>query len=87
MFQPGSPECQLHNSFCFFFLIFILHWDIAYHIVLVSGTHKAIQLHMYMYLFFFRFFSHIGYYKVLSSILLNFLFLKRFSFTVYYSLT
>ena len=85
MFQPGSPECQLHISF--FFFIFIFHWDIAYYAVLVSGTHKAIQLHMDMYLFFFRFFSHICYYKVLSRILLNFLFLKLFSFTVHYSLT
>ena len=29
---------------------------------------KVIQLHTYMYLFFFKFFSHIGYYRVLSRV-------------------
>ena len=34
-------------------------------VVLVSGV---IQLYIYMYLFFFRFFSHICYYSILSSV-------------------
>ena len=29
---------------------------------------KVIQLHIYMYLFFFKFFSHLGYYRILSSV-------------------
>ena len=29
---------------------------------------KVIQIHTYMYLFFFRFFSHLGYYRILSSV-------------------
>ena len=29
---------------------------------------KVIQLYIYMYLFFFRFSSHIGYYRVLSRV-------------------
>ena len=30
---------------------------------------EVIQLHIYVYLFFFRFFSHIGYYRILSRVL------------------
>ena len=29
---------------------------------------KVVQLHMFMYLFFFKFFSHVGYYRVLSRV-------------------
>ena len=29
---------------------------------------KVIQLYIYMYLFFFKFFSHLGYYRVLSRV-------------------
>ena len=29
---------------------------------------KAIQLYTYMYLFFFKFFSHLGYYRILSRV-------------------
>ena len=33
-----------------------------------QGYSRVIQLYMYTYLFFFRFFSHIGHYRVLSSV-------------------
>ena len=29
---------------------------------------KVIQLYIYMYLFFFKFFSHLGYYRILSRV-------------------
>ena len=38
-----------------------------YKVALVSGTTKVNQLYIYIYPLFFRFFSHIGHYKVLSS--------------------
>ena len=36
-------------------------------VVLMYG--KVIQLYIYMYLFFFKFFSHLGYYRILSNML------------------
>ena len=39
-----------------------------YNIVSVSGVQLRAQLYIYMYLFFFRFFSHIGYYRILSRV-------------------
>ena len=37
-----------------------------YNVVLVSGYSKMNQLYIYVYPFFFRFFPHIGYYRILS---------------------
>ena len=57
----GSP------LFC---LILILYWDIVDLQCRVSFQvwTKVIQLYTYMYLFFFRFFSHVGYCRVLSRV-------------------
>ena len=35
-------------------------------VLLVSGVHKVVQLSIYMYSFFFKFFAHLGYYRMLS---------------------
>ena len=35
---------------------------------LFQGYSKVIQLYIYIYSFFFRFFSHIGYYRILSRV-------------------
>ena len=41
---------------------------LIYNAVLVSGEHKVIQLYIHIYSFLFRFFSHIGYYGILSRV-------------------
>ena len=36
---------------------------------IVSGVQQSDSvLYIYMYLFFFKFFSHLGYYRILSSV-------------------
>ena len=38
-------------------------------VVLVSGVQQSIHVQfIYMYVFFFRFFSHLGYYRVMSRV-------------------
>ena len=37
-----------------------------YYNAVFQAYSKVIQLYVYIYLFFFRFFSHIGYYRILS---------------------
>ena len=49
-----------------FNLIFILYWHIVDTVCQCQVDSTVIQLHIYMCLFFFRFFSHIGYYRILS---------------------
>ena len=36
--------------------------------MLVSSVEQSDQLYIYMYLFFFKFFSHLGYYRVLHRV-------------------
>ena len=48
-----------------------------YNAVLVSGEHKVIQLYIHIYSFLFRFFSHIGYYRILSRVPSIFIFNKN----------
>ena len=45
-----------------------LNWQLIYDVVFISVSSRVMQIHIYMcvYLFFFRFFSLIGYYKVLN---------------------
>ena len=38
---------------------------------------KVIQLYIYIYLFLFRYFSHIGYYRILSRVLKDFFFFLK----------
>ena len=40
-----------------------------YNVVLISDVHTVIQLYMHKYLIFFKFFSHLGYYRILSRVL------------------
>ena len=35
-------------------------------VMLVSVHSKVVQLYIYMYSFFFKFFAHLGYYRMLS---------------------
>ena len=37
-----------------------------YNVVYVSGYNSVIQLRIYIYLFFFRFFSHVGFFKIVT---------------------
>ena len=37
--------------------------------MLVSGVHQSASIIQVMYLFFFKFFSHLGYYRILSKVL------------------
>ena len=55
-------------------LVFILYWSILDFDVLLSVHSKVIQLYVYMQAFFFRFFSHIGYYKLLSRLTIYFIY-------------
>ena len=41
-------------------------WWFVYNVVLVSGVQQSDSVYMHIYLFFFRFFSYIVYYKILS---------------------
>ena len=50
---------------------------LIYNAVLVSGEHKVIQLYIHIYSFLFRFFSHIGYYRILSRVPSIFIFNKN----------
>lgn len=54
------------SSFFFFFLI-IIYFEVRliYNVVLVSGIQQN-DHYTYMYLFFFRLFSFIGYYRILT---------------------
>ena len=76
--QMGDPtECGCKHSkfwdsdrfFLMFFSIQFLFYigiQVIYNVVLVSVYSKVIQLYMYIYLLFFRFFPHIGYYRTLN---------------------
>ena len=47
--------------------IFLIEVQLIYSVVLVSGVQQSDSvIHMYTNLFFFRFFSIIGYYKILD---------------------
>ena len=48
-------------------IVFLLESN-CFTMCLLQIYSKVIQLYVYMYLFFFRFFSHIGYYRVLSAL-------------------
>ena len=68
----GGTEVPLSQpspkSFFFFLLIFI-GVQLIYNVVLVSGVQqKVTQLYIYMYPLFFRFFSHIGHYRILGRV-------------------
>ena len=49
------------------FFVFFCFWVwLIYNIVLVSGIQQNDSVYIYMYLSFFGFFSHIGYYRIFS---------------------
>ena len=50
----------------FFFFVGV---QLIYNVVLVSDAQQSvIQLYVYIYSFFFRFFSHVGYHRILSRV-------------------
>ena len=77
IFIPIMPETLALESvplgwaFClqdlfFFFLIGIL---LIYNVILVSGVQQNDSIiHIHIYLFFFKLFSRLGYYRVLSRV-------------------
>ena len=61
-------EHHIGGVVVFFFLIEV---HLIYSVVLISGVQQsesAIHLSLYIYIFFFRFFSIIGYYTILSRV-------------------
>ena len=54
-------NCHLQNDFSNKFI----GEQLTYNVVLVSGVSKVNQLYIWIYPFFFRFLSHIDYYRVL----------------------
>ena len=51
------------------FLIFILCWIISLlAVLLVSSDSKVIQLYIYIYPFFLKLYSHLCYYRILSTV-------------------
>ena len=49
------------------FLFFSIEVELIYNIVLISGVQQSNSvIHIHMYVFFFRFFSIIGYYKIMN---------------------
>ena len=68
-------KSRAHSKFCSIkqkttrlcFLIFIVVY-LIYNVVLVSVYSKMTQLHIYVYLFFLKFFSCLGYYRILYRI-------------------
>ena len=60
------------TKICSFFLVknnlFYIGLSLINNILLVSGYSRVIQLHIYKYLFFFKFpwpkYSHLGYYRI-----------------------
>ena len=50
-----------------YFLTFFLYWsNLINNVALASSVQQVIQL--YMYLFFFQIFSHLGYYRIVSRV-------------------
>ena len=47
---------------------FHLTSQLIYNVVLVSGVQQSSWSHIYMYSFFFRYFSHLGYNRILSRV-------------------
>ena len=69
MEHQGSPLSFFKN---FLFLKVILFFNyigvkLTYNVVLVSGVKQSESV-IYIYAFYFRFFSHTGYYRVLSRV-------------------
>ena len=59
--------CQDRTLFFPLFLIFLLYWTVVdLQCCIFQVYSKVIQL--YMYLFFFKFFPHLGYYRILSRV-------------------
>ena len=62
-----SKICQDRTLFFPLFLIFLLYWTVVdLQCCIFQVYSKVIQL--YMYLFFFKFFPHLGYYRILSRV-------------------
>ena len=54
------------NFLCVLFLFFKFYWSLDDLQFCISFRSKVTQLYIYIYPLFFRFFSHIGHYRVLS---------------------
>ena len=72
--KVNGASIVLKVSFFFngfvFLLPFILYWSIDEQKCFVLQVYsKVIQWYIYMYLFIFKFFSHLDYYKILSRVL------------------
>ena len=68
--EASSTENLTCWCFAFFSFLFkhLIEMELDYSVVLVSVHSIEIQLCMYTYSFFFRFFSHIGHYEVLGRV-------------------
>ena len=61
---------QMDESFFLFFFNFLFYIgaQLINNIMLVSGVQQSDQLRAYVYLFFFKLFSHLGCYIILSRV-------------------
>ena len=65
------------SEILFFFILFFTEEWLIYNVVLVSGVQQSNSvMHIYIYIYthtyiYFRFFSLIGYYKILSVVICN----------------
>ena len=61
MYDPYPEWC--FYIYLFVYLFIYIEVQLIYNVVLVSGVQQS---QLYKYIFFFRFFSIIGYYKILK---------------------
>ena len=71
MEHQGSP-LSFFKKFLFLKVILFINYigvKLTYNVVLVSGVKQSESVfYIYIYAFYFRFFSHTGYYRVLSRV-------------------
>ena len=64
----GRRWCRTPLSLNYFLILILLEYSWFTMLYLFQVYSKVLQLYIYIYSFFFRFFSHIGYHRILSRI-------------------
>ena len=69
MFIITSSIWKLFQDFyCFLNILILLEYSQSLYNIVFLMYSKVIQLYVYMYSFFFRLFSHIGFHRILSRV-------------------